>query len=160
MRKLLNFLPLIGLFLLLTGCPYESEVPIDDPSVPVPGAIIGKWMKSGADKDFYLINKAESNTMIVEENTWSEDSQSFSKVKYYAHLSDIGGNQFMNLKKEGTSTYYIYKCELTGDKELKLIEVSNYVKEKFTSSQDLKKFIKKYMKLSFFYADESVYVKQ
>jgi hypothetical protein len=160
-KRILHLLAIAGFMFILTGCPYESEVPIDEPSYPVPEKLVGKWKKSSStDESYFQISKTDANNFTVQENSWNSDSGTYSQTNYTAFISSIGSNLFLNLKKEGTTAYYLYKMEWSGEKELKLTELSNYIREKFTSSAALKKFIKKNMKYSFFYADEESYIKQ
>lgn len=66
----------------------------------------------------------------------------------------------MNMQKDGTGDYYLHKVVLK-DKAMTFIEVTENIDEKFNTSEELRAFITKYMKLSFFYTKEEVqYTKQ
>lgn len=144
--------------LFFYGCPYSSSVPISEPDTDVPADLVGKWKDASAEtKDYYEVMKKSSNTMIVEEYTYDEEKDSFTNTMYNGHVSKVGGDMFLNVQSEGS--YYLYKMDLSSSQELILYPLSDYIKETFSSSDELKDFVAKYKDLSFFYGAETTYSK-
>lgn len=161
MKQVRFFLPLLVMAVMLGGCPYTSEVPIDEPSLKVKNEMLGKWEKKSTDKDVYTISKADKFTYQIEKT--GPDSKTPSVYK--AFMSEVGGDIFMNMTETGGQsdgkTYILFKVE-TNDagNKITLRGLTENIDEKFTSSAELKKFIKKYKGLSFFYdKDEDVFFK-
>ncbi len=141
---------------MLTGCPYESKVPVDSPSVKINTALLGKWEpKSSSSHDTYTVSKKDEFTYIIEKKP--ENSE---PTFYDAHLSNVDDDVFLNVKSS-SNTYFLYKLVLnkSGNK-VTLFSVTENIDETFTTSEELKVFIKKHKALSFFYAkEEEVFIK-
>ncbi len=155
---------LLLLSFILTGCPYESEVPIDSPQVEVNKNLIGKWIEQKDNKEnkenpeYLEIKKVGEKKYLIEQYSW--ESHNYKVDKYFMHVSLIGDLQFMNIQKEKGTKYYLYKFLLKGN-TLTFFEITDNIDEKFNDSKELKAFIKKYMNLSFFYSkEEEVYLKE
>ncbi len=162
--KLFSLSILATVLVLLTACPYESEVPIDDPVIKIDKSILGIWAQpTEIEKEnhkFYDIQKNEKFKYNIIDNEYNTSDSAYTQTKYIAHLSKVGNMMFMNMQKDGEGNYYIYRIDITDD-GFTLFEVTNNIDEKFTSSKELKEFVKKYMSLSFFYnKDEKKYVKE
>ncbi|HMO32748.1 MAG TPA: hypothetical protein PKE63_00650 [Lacibacter sp.] len=165
MKSFLSLLFLLSAAVLLTGCPYESEVPIDTPSVKYPAGLLGKWEpKSSSDNLMIITKKSDFIFHIVK--TKKEAKADDTPEEYDAYMSDVGGLKFLNLTESkqdewSTKKYYLYKMELaTSGARLTLSPVTENIREKFTDSKELKAFIQKHMHLSFFYdKEDEVYIR-
>ena len=140
---------------LLGGCPYKTQTPIDTPSVKINPAILGKWEIENSERDVYFVTQADSFTYKIEKRAES----SKTPPVYKAYLSLVDGDIFMNLREEGGlsdgKTFFLFKTIVDpAGKKLILKEVTENITETFTSSAELKAFIKKYKDLSFFYSKE------
>ncbi len=155
------FLPFI---LILTGCPYSSDIPIDEPKEKVNQDYIGKWVKASSSTEenpkYYNVTKKDDLHYIFEEFTYSSNDKKYNSDKYVGHSTTLGNVVFLNLQKD--EKYYFYKIELNKEKkQFKLYEVTDNIDEKFNKSSELKAFFDKYKDLSFFYnKDEEKYEKQ
>lgn len=158
MKKIFPYL--MGLFsLLFMGCPYGSEVAIDDGKTKIDEKLLGKWeAKSSSDYD-YIVSKTDDTTYKIEKK--KRDANEVTV--YTGFLSVLGTTKFLNVWEEQSSprTYYFYKMELSGSgAKLTLSPVTDNIKEKFESSGALKTFFEKNMNLSFFYGkDDEVYIR-
>jgi hypothetical protein len=150
-----SFLIRITLLVLLftaTGCPYESEVPIDEPSVAVPTALPGAWKDVSDSGIVVTVTQTDAYSFHI---NYTEDSG--ATRNYSAHLSRLRNVLLLNLHplQPGTGLngpYAFYKFELSADgKHLTLTPVTDNIREKFTSSRRLKAFFRKYVHTSFFY---------
>ena len=167
MKNLVKTLWLLPMMMLLTACPYDSQVPITEADKPIDKALLGNWYKEGEQNseypseyykitgmtpELYQVTKMEMNT---EDSTYREES-------YVSHISVLKGAdnkeyKFLNMKKDGS--YYLHRVDLS-DKKFVLYEMTDNVDEKFNTSAELREFVKKHMHLSFFYnKDELTYYK-
>jgi hypothetical protein len=154
MKKLaLQFIVFSGLAMLLTACPYGSDVSIDAPTVKVDDKLLGKWEAKNSTDYFYNVTKKDDFNYKFEK----KGKTSTDVTTYTGFLTIIDGVKFMNISDDASSTklYYLYKVEQsTSGAKTTLIPVTENIDEKFTASADLKAYIKKYMALSFFYSKD------
>ncbi len=73
-----QILVLLIFAIMLTACPYSSEVPIDEPSEDVDSKLFGKWVKvsdtNPDNSDFYEFTKHTEKKYKINENTQFESS--------------------------------------------------------------------------------------
>lgn len=161
-QKVISSAGLLTLVLLIAGCPYSSSVPIDEGTVKVPSGIEGQWM-SKSDKDseepvekptYYVIKKDDKFKATAIKYEYSTTDSSYAETVYSLTFSDVNGVVFLNAREAGTDTYSLYKFEFN-DKEKTIItsEVTDYIKETFNSSKELKDFIAKNMSNSYFFTN-------
>jgi len=161
-----NLLPLIILafaVIIITGCPYASKVPIDQPSVKVQKELIGKWVKAGdqtkENPEFFVISPIGDVKYNIVKNEYNTYDSAYKETIYISHISKVGNLEFMNMQQDGKGDYYLYRIDL-GQGEFTLYELTDNIDEKFNTSEELKAFIQKNMNLSFFYnKDEERYIK-
>ncbi len=151
MKKIaLQFFAFAGLTMLLTACPYSTELPIDEPSVKIDDKLLGKWeAKNSSDYMYTVAKKDDFNYKFEKKGKTSTDAST-----YTGFLSVIDGVRFMNISEDAstTKTYYLYKVEMSGSgAKTTLVPVTENITEKFATSAELKAYVKKYMALSFFY---------
>jgi hypothetical protein len=165
MQKLFGWISLFLLSFLLTGCPYESAVPIDQPSVKFPTALLGKWEPKSSGDDLMTISRKDDRVMKIVK-TKKEATADDKPEEYEGYLSDVNGVTFLNLyevsgEANSTRKYLIYKLEIsTSGARVTLSALTENIDEKFTTPADLKAFIQKNMHLSFFYdKEDEVYIR-
>ena len=153
--------------MVCTACPYESAISIDSPKVAVNKALIGVWKKETEreEPNNYDIRKADEFTYNITENIYKKEDRSLQQKRYSAFVSVLEGKMYLNVKMIKDSVnitvsdnYFLYKIELQ-DAKLKLMPLSQYIRERFEKPLELQNFIKKYQELSFFYAEHEDYVK-
>ncbi|NVO19243.1 MAG: hypothetical protein HXX13_06050 [Bacteroidetes bacterium] len=151
---------LLGLVILLAGCPYSSSVPIDQGSIKIPKSLVGKWVKSSDDQTenptYFEISIDESNASKATalKYEYSSSDSTYQSTRYQLTFSDVNGDMFMNAMEDGGSTYSLFKFnfdESSGD--VTTYEVSDYIKETFSSSTELKGFIAKNKENSYFFTN-------
>lgn len=159
MKNLKWILPLVALAVFLGGCPYGSDVPIDQPSSKINDQVLGKWEAKSSSDETYNITKKDANTYKIEK----KGSSSSTPTVYYAFASTVGTDTYLNLYEESADpkVYYLYKLTLNSSAtKITLSEVTENIDEKFKTSAELKAFIEKYKGLSFFFSkDETVLIK-
>jgi uncharacterized protein with beta-barrel porin domain len=138
MKKFFPYLMFV-FSLLFMGCPYGSEVAIDDGKTKIDEKLLGKWeSKSSSDYD-YIVSKIDDTTYKIEKKPRGEGEVTV----YIGFLSAIGTTKFLNVWEEQntTRTYYFYKMDISGSgAKLTLSPVTDNIKEKFESSSELKSF--------------------
>jgi hypothetical protein len=169
MKKSILLFVLLSLTILFYGCPYESKVAIDEPSIKVDKSYNGEWgFKNGSTK--YLVSKLDDYhlkiTQLPAETKEADAKYTQDTVTYIAHFSKIKDISFLNVSQKskydepGKNNFYLYKFSVKGENEIVLTEVTSFIKEKFSTSDKLKAYIEKYMDLSFFFGTESIYIRE
>jgi aryl-alcohol dehydrogenase-like predicted oxidoreductase len=163
LRYLLYCLPL---WLLLTACPYSSEVPLKAPDEKVNNTLLGKWIEESSSDNptFFVITKTGEKTYQFEQNDYNSSDEVYTQKYFEAHLTKIGSVNFLNLKEpddEG-GKYYFFKLDKNDDgKSFVLYEVTDNIDETFDNSAAMYAFFDKHKDLSFFYnKDEKTYNKE
>ncbi len=154
MKKLLLQITLLaGLMLVLQGCPYGTEIAIDEPTVKIDEKLLGKWeAKNSGDYMYTVTKKDDFNYKFEKKGKTSTDA-----TLYTGFLSVIDGVKFINISEDASSTktFYLYKLEMSGSgAKATLLPVTENITEKFATAPELKAFIKKNMGLSFFYSKD------
>ncbi|MBL7904123.1 MAG: hypothetical protein JNL22_03780 [Bacteroidales bacterium] len=150
--KAFRFIAFIGaLGFILTGCPYESRVPVDDVSNgKVDMALLGKYTEKSSEEYIFDITSEGNQYRITKKKLNSEDEPTI----YIGYTSKVGANQYLNIREEGSSAYtkyYIYKLEVISEGRIRLKGVSDNITEEFVTSAEFRAFIAKYENLSFFF---------
>ncbi len=154
MKKIINIFSVLLLFIILCGCPYESPYPIDKPKLKTPPTLLGTWRTSDKKVEYVLTKVDDYNFSVA----ISEDGA--SKENYKGYLSSINNVTFVNLNKEGTTTFLLFKIEFKDDKTLSFSPITEYIREKFNSSYELKAFVAANMNNSYFYGETGILNKE
>src|SRR4051812_42057729 len=111
-RLLLLVLPIL---LLLTGCPYNSAIPLSVvPSTPIDKALLGEWKSKAEPNDssvmtVYEFNKNEYSIVIVDRTDLK-----LTVDHYRAFLTPVAGKVLLNLenlKEKGSYNFCSYAVE-------------------------------------------------
>jgi hypothetical protein len=167
MKNLVKTLWLLPMMILLTGCPYDSQVPITEADKPIDKTLLGNWYKEGEQaneypSEYYKITGMTPQLYQVTKMEMNSEDSTYREEPYVSHLSVLKGAdnkeyKFLNMKKDGS--FYLHRMDLS-EKQFVLYEMTDNVDEKFNSSAELREFVKNNMHLSFFYnKDELTYYK-
>lgn len=148
---------MLCLSVVLGGCPYSSEIPLDNPSVKVDPSLLGNWESPASSESYYEVSRLDDYRYRIQKKYRGRTDDDGWHV---AFITNIGSDKFLNLMED--NEYYFYKVILDNSgTQLKLAPVTEYIDEEFTSSEEMKRFFEKYKDLSFFYDNsEDVYVKE
>lgn len=136
--------------MMLYGCPYESTVPVSQPSIPVEERLLGQWVSEAESYNEYFVSKADKMHYKILQRAITGHT-----ADYLAHLSEVRGITFLNLYSDSTKTYYLYRINFNSSEAgFSLMPVSNKLNEQFTSSAALRLFVEKNMNLRSFYDSE------
>ena len=161
MKKLVILLLLSPLLLLLTGCPYNSKVPLSAvPKIPIDKSLLGTW-KSFDDKDSTEMKVLEFNSKEYYVYIRSVSKGALEVDHYRAYISVVGKEKIVNfedLKQKGEFNFFRYKQE--GDK-IKVQVVSDVaVKDKYASPKSMTKAFSKKINEKDFFESELVFVRK
>lgn len=167
MKKIsfINVVFIISSVFLFIGCPYNSEVSIDPvPSVPVIKDLYGIWAENDSASKRYVIKPENDYVYTIDELQLNSSKSNYEQyTSYSAFLSNLDGTIFLNVKeKEGSDNiffspnYYFYKLQVFKDSII-LTPVTEYIREKFDNSSDLRLFFSTNMKNSYFFAQDQKY---
>jgi hypothetical protein len=165
-QKVLISAGLLAIVVLLAGCPYSSSVPVDEGTVKVSSALEGQWV-SAADLEsenptYFVITKDDKFHATAKKTEFSSSDSTYTETVYQLTFSDVSGEVFMNALELGGATYNLYKFRFD-EKEGKIYtsEVTDYIKETFGTSKELKDFIAKNKSNSYFFTNtDETYVRK
>lgn len=138
MKQLLTY-GLLAATLLLAGCPYQSDVPIDKGSCSVPSWLPGKWqeIKQNGDGAVYDVKPDNSNASLL---LVSSTAESFRKI----YLSKIGNSVFISVYEPGDDVsdegYYIFRLMKKSSTEIELLPVKEHAD--VAAAGSLKEFLR------------------
>lgn len=158
MHQVSSAIGLLAFVVLFAGCPYSSSVPVDEGTVKIAPELVGQWV-GAADKEsekptYFIIAKDDKFHATAKKMEFSSSDSSYNETIYRLTFSDVNGETFMNAKEEGNETYNIFKFVYnpkTG--EITTCEVTDYIKETFKTSKELKDFVAKNKSNSYFYTN-------
>jgi hypothetical protein len=157
-QKIATTTGLLVIVVLLAGCPFSSSVPIDEGTIKVSPDLVGEWIsptnKESANPTYFVVTKDDEFRATAKKMEFSSSDSSYSETIYHLTFSDVNGETFMNAMEEEGTTYSLYKFkfdEKTG--EASTSEVTDYIKETFSTSAELKDFIAKNMSNSYFFTN-------
>ncbi len=158
MNKLVQLVAMAACCFLLMGCPYETEVPISEPSVTFPADLLGKWEPKSSGDEIVTIRK-KTDYIVSISKTKKEPKEDDKPEEYEAYLSEVDAVKFLNISEVGEqgsgAKFYLYKIEVSANNSrITLNAVTENIDEQFSNSAELKAFIQKNMHLSFFYEKE------
>lgn len=160
MKSLKWILPMLIIAVVLGGCPYKSDIPLEPTGKKINPALIGVWEPKSSGDEKYTITKENETTYKVTKTS----KNAKEPTVYLGTIVDVDGTSFLNLQQQGEMAdkgYYIYKVTLnTSGNKVTLQGVTENITETFKTGEELKAFIKKYKGLSFFFdKQEDVYNK-
>ena len=150
-----------SILVIILGCPYQSEVPVSEPYLPVDESLFGIWVN---DSSYAPVDSISAYSEITKFSTYEFKLTKFTnseKAEYYiCHFSEVDNDMFINASDPETMKYYIYKLNFSNDKKfITLLPVTDYIKDSFNDSQSFKTYVSKYKSLSFFFSAPEYYVK-
>lgn len=156
-KKLILRLCLFSSIIMLTACPYESYVPIDEGTVTIPEGFEGNWSQSlyseNPSADYFSLTILDEYTANITEFSYSEFDSSYSENNTYElTFSEVNGEFFMNAFDASLGSYFLYRINVDEEEgNITLTEITDNITETFENSEELKQFISENMYNSYFY---------
>ena len=158
MKRLWVLLPLF----VLTACPYESPVPVDEPNIAIDTALFGKWKHIDEEKSYASVSRQSDHCYRMVYNSWPSEHRSYHVKMFTTHVSVLSGSYFLNVQpdmKTGGS-YYISELNVNPGKDtLTLRPVSDEHRRKFSNSVEFREWILKKMKKKDFFDKKELFVR-
>ena len=159
MKKLFPVSVILTLGILLSGCPYETAIPIDKPIINIDSKLLGTWEEM-QDHDMYKVTRKDDHTYLIDITELKENKVTHNA----AYASVVNGITFLNMWEnkagEPEKIYSFYKIEMKDPDNLKVYPVTSNIREKFSSSSELKKFIADNMGNSYFFEPEANFIRR
>lgn len=164
MKKIIYSLSALMIAMIFMACPYKSDVPIDaEAKMNVNNSLLGNYEKKGSTSYIYSIKKESEKEYKIIKTSTSETSTAKPTV-YYGYLSKVDGETYLQTYKKSKysskKSYYLYKIIMNKSATILTMKpVTENIREKFTTSKELKNFIIKHQHLSFFFEKDEKYYK-
>lgn len=163
MKIAINFLfsaLLLTFSLFLMGCPYSSDIPLGAKGDRIPDKWEGEWKRSGDDSQKMSIRKKNDYVFTLIK---TEKGDTRTKVDTFeCKVFRMGYTAIVQADSKGKSDakrYLFYKVEVQ-EYLLRFFEVTDNIREEFTSSSEMMAFFRQGAPLSYFYnKDEEEWVK-
>lgn len=132
---------LLAAMLLLTGCPYSSDTPVDPGSFSVPAWLTGKWqeVKSDGNGTVYELKPDKGNSSIL---TATVPGEKEKKV----YMSKVGSSVYMSVYEAGDDLsdegYYIFRMTKKSNTEMELLPLKEHAD--VGSAASLKEFLRQH----------------
>jgi len=129
--------------LLLAGCPYGSEFPLDSPAEAIDDAALPGTWKSAAEseEDFTLTirSSGDGELALVAESPGEEPAS------YPAFVTGVAGELFLNLRDMAEAgRWYFANFRLRGDRlRLRLVDDELVGSQTFASAEELLAFLQR-----------------
>ncbi len=162
--KQISLMLLLGVMLVITGCPLNTEKPVDEGSYTATGWLTGKWIGQKA-------NGTKGNTYIVEKGDKPgnirvyavTDGKRAAKPRPVV-LSSIGNKIFISAYEEGDevddSGYYIMLMVKKGNNAFDLMPVKEHSISSGSTSKEIRDWLTANADGDIYVADEVEHYKK
>ena len=141
MKKLLQYSLVVFICMVLWGCPYESSIALDEPTVKLDAQLLGKWCSVSDKKctDMATISMLDDYRYKIE--TGSIKTKNYET--YVAWISIIDGYTYLNLQNNINNQVkynFLLVTELTRNRLIyKTIKEAD--KTPFANSAELRRWV-------------------
>jgi hypothetical protein len=147
--KRLSLALLIGIMLVITGCPLQTTMPVDEGSYTASSWLEGKWIEQKADgttSKTYLIKKGDKPGRILVYTI--TDGKPESKPMPVV-LSNVAGKIFISAYTEADDVdeagYYIYQMQKKSNAAFDLLPVKEHAISTSASSKEITTFLREHV---------------
>ena len=152
MKNFFCLLSIVSGLFILSGCPYESKVPLGKPVEKINPAMFGIWNEE--HWEFNIGRQDEFTYNCVFRNRYKNEISDTN----FAYSTTINGITFLNVWEKGSSEKYgLYKLEMNGNNQFKVFPVTADIEKEFSSGDSLKAFIAGEMKREGFYEGPMIF---
>lgn len=145
-QKLSLLIPvLIITSIVLTGCPYSSNVALDStPQYKISNDLLGTWKRNQSNRDstWVKFEKESDVNYKITANLFSTSDRMYEINKFTAFLSYIAKHWILNMKENTTGSYY-YVAISFNNGNLTMTAFSDDIEDKFETSKEAKDYFTK-----------------
>ncbi len=131
--------------LLLAGCPYGAQFPLDSPAEAILDAgLLGTWKPSAAsEEDFTITIRASGGALL----TLQAESPGEDPAGYPAFVSAIGAERFLNLRDAAESgLWYFANYRFDGQRlRVRLVEEQLFESQPLSDAGQLRAFLQRHL---------------
>jgi hypothetical protein len=140
-KLLLLFVPAV--LLMLTGCPLQTEKPIDSGSYPVPAWITGKWTSAlGTNYDLKVVKGKLGTALYVEYDSAGNPNKGASNAILFSKIADkVFVSIYANETVDANAGYYLFLFKKISDREIELTALKENSVSFSASSDAIKKWL-------------------
>lgn len=128
------------ILLMMTGCPYESPVPLGDACQSViDPALPGTWVipASGRVHDTLVFMKFSSHEYYIEDASAGRNSQPMVN-RARGFVTVINGVKFLNfIELNDSAKYLFFKYKVMNDRMVVWSPSDNFIKQEFSSEAEI-----------------------
>jgi len=167
MKKLILFTSFAAL-VLLTACPYEAKFALGKADAcKIDSALLGKWLyinppksaETPSDTDYYNVMPFNATEYFIQTGDFKNGVEKPDRAQLRAFETKIGKHRILNITEIGENQFSFYKFTFEGEK-LKISFLSDeFIKQQFTSSAELNKFVTKNINEKTIFEDNIVFTK-
>jgi hypothetical protein len=162
MKKLIS-VSIIGMifFFAMTGCPYESPVPLSDPGKSMIDPVLpGIWVNSKSNpdgtNDTLLIIKFNDHEYYLESHEIKNGKFIVSRGRGFTTM--VNNHRIINISAlEEPGKFYFARYEVTGNMMILTYLSDNFIKKRFSSRRDFYEFCKENLDKEGFYETGDTY---
>ena len=148
MKSRWNYLIIASFAIILYGCPYSSSYSLSPEKKVEANFLVGRWEAPDATDHYITVSSSDGENFDITKSFVSDGTETI----YHGYFSDVSGTLFLNTWEDGgDGTYYFHKVDKMGGNKIVVYEVSENIRETFSSSQDIFQFFKGNMANSYFY---------
>ena len=143
MRTIYNIVLLFTMPVLLCGCPWWSDVGIDEkPSIKIDPALLGIWHDEnypGVETEI-IFKKQDEKTYFVQARVWDGDEnyENRSGTAWFSEINKVKLLVLYDVKKE--AYYFAEISRFENEMSVTFLSISNKNKE-YTSAAGLRKYM-------------------
>jgi len=156
--NIVRFAPLAVLLLALLGCPFSSSFPLSDPASARPDPrLVGHWRAQDPES-------GEWNTLTIlsfndrEMVGFAPDGDTGKVDLFRVFPTKIGVEDFLNFRELGgkDEDWYFARYQVAADRlRLKIVDDGLFENRRFSSSADLREFIRLHLADPLLYASDA-----
>lgn len=152
--KILSFITIFAVLVFLTGCPYESSVPLGDPKDSViDPKVLGTWLSkpdTKGQRDTLIVIRFNDHEYYFESREFADGKPVVNRGR--AFITRIKNEKILNFNNlADPGKYFFARYDCSGNRFITTFSSDQYIKQQFSSSGDLSEYFKKHIEKEGFF---------
>jgi len=152
--KILAIFSIVLVLVALTGCPYESTVPLGDPKDSVfDTTLLGTWGSKANQKgqrDTIVIFRFNDHEYYFESREFANGKPVVNRGRGF--ITRIKNEKILNFNDlADPGKYFFARYDCSGNRFITTFSSDQYIKQQFSSSGDLSAYFKKHIEKEGFF---------
>ena len=164
-RKTYLYILLLLIFPFITGCPYESKIPVGNKEQAVfDPDLEGTWFsrkdKNGSKS---IISRTDKNEYLIKH--YKESENKIDITEFNAYIVKLGNDYFVNVYEPNihytSGGFLIFRIDKLNPSSIKITELDRYKAPlEFTSKDELHKFLLENINNKTIFAESEIWDKK